>query len=97
MVLKAEKKENLLRMRAYKKVMDKNKKVNKINLVVLAAGLLLTFLGMEKVGSYLLWVGIFVLLITAISGILASGSLRRPEIRPIFFLKELSNGRNNCK
>ena len=79
MVLKAEKKENLLRMRAYKKVMDKNKKVNKINLVVLAAGLLLTFLGMEEVGSYLLWVGMFVLLITRISGILASGSLRRPR------------------
>jgi len=77
--LKAEKKENLLRMRAYKKVMDKNKKVNKINLVVLAAGLLLTFLGMEEVGSYLLWVGMFVLLITGISGILASGSLRRPR------------------
>jgi hypothetical protein len=75
--LKAEKKENLMRMRAYKKVADKNKRVNKINLVVLAAGLLLTILGMEEVGNYLLWVGMFVLLITGISGILASGSLRR--------------------
>jgi hypothetical protein len=77
MVLKAEKKENLVKMRAYKKVADQNKRVNKINLVVLAAGLLLTVLGMEKVGSYLLWTGMFVLFITAISGILASGSLRR--------------------
>ncbi|MGB9941358.1 hypothetical protein [Methanosarcina sp.] len=77
MVLKAEKKENLVKVRAYKKVSDQNKKVNKINLVVLAAGLLLTVLGMEKVGSYLLWTGMFVLFITAISGILASGSLRR--------------------
>jgi hypothetical protein len=77
MVLKAEKKENLVKMRAYKKVADQNKRVNKINLVVLAAGLLLTVLGMEKVGSYLLWTGGFVLFITAISGILASGSLRR--------------------
>lgn len=75
--MKAEKKENLMRMRAYKKVADKNKRVNKINLVVLAAGLLLTILGMEEVGNYLLWVGMFVLLITGISGILASGSLRR--------------------
>ena len=77
--MKAEKKENLMRMRAYKKVADKNKRINKINLVVLAAGLLLTILGMEEVGSYLLWVGMFVLLITGISGILASGSLRRPR------------------
>jgi hypothetical protein len=77
MVLKAEKKENLVKMQAYKKVVDQNKKINKINLIVLAAGLLLTILGQEKVGSYLLWTGMFVLFITAISGILASGTLRR--------------------
>lgn len=75
--MKAEKKENLVRMRAYKKVADQNKRVNKINLVVLATGLLLTILGMEKAGSYLLWTGMFVLFVTAISGIIASGSLRR--------------------
>jgi hypothetical protein len=75
--LNAEKKENLEKMRAYKKVVDQNKKINKINLVVLAVGLLLTVLGMEKAGSYLIWVGIFVLFITSISSILASGSLRR--------------------
>lgn len=75
--MKAEKKENLVKMRAYKKVLGQNKKVNKINFVVLGAGLLLTVLGMEKVGNYLLWVGMFVLFATAISGIFASGSLRR--------------------
>jgi len=75
--LNAEKKENLEKTRAYKKVVDQNKKINKINLVVLAVGLLLTILGMEKAGSYLIWVGIFVLFITLISSILASGSLRR--------------------
>jgi uncharacterized ion transporter superfamily protein YfcC len=75
--LNAEKKENLEKMRAYKKVVDQNKRINKINLVVLVAGLLLTVLGMEKAGNYLIWVGIFVLFITVISGILASGSLRR--------------------
>ncbi|AKB53092.1 MULTISPECIES: hypothetical protein [Methanosarcina] len=75
--MNAEKKENLEKKRAYKKVVDQNKKINKINLVVLAVGLLLTVLGMEKVGSYLLWVGIFVLFITSISSIFASGSLRK--------------------
>jgi hypothetical protein len=75
--LNAEKKENLEKKRAYKKVVDQNKKINKINLVVLAVGLFLTVLGMEKAGSYLIWVGIFVLFITSISSILASGSLRR--------------------
>jgi len=75
--LNAEKKENLVRMQSYKKVVNQNKRIIKINLVVLAASLLLTILGMEKVGSYLLWVGIFVLFVTTISSILASGSLRR--------------------
>lgn len=77
--MNAEKKENLEKKRAYKKVVDQNKRINKINLVVLVAGLLLTVLGMEKAGNYLIWVGIFVLFITVISGILASGSLRRPR------------------
>jgi hypothetical protein len=75
--LNADKKENLVKMQAYKKVVDQNKKINKINLVVLAAGLLLTVLGMEKAGSYLILIGVFVFFVTAISGILASGSLRR--------------------
>lgn len=77
MFLKAEKKENMEKARAYKKVMGKNKKINKINFVVLAAGLLFTVLGMEEIGNYLLWTGMFVLFVTALSGIFASGSLRR--------------------
>jgi hypothetical protein len=79
MVLKAEKKENLVKMQAYKKVADKNKKINKAGFILLAAGVLLTILGQEKVASYLLWTGMFVLFITAISGILASGTLRRQK------------------
>ncbi len=75
--MKAEKKENLVKMQAYKKVADKNKKINKVGFILLAAGLLLTILGQEKVASYLLWTGMFVLFTTAISGILASGTLRR--------------------
>ncbi len=75
--MKAEKKENLVKMQAYKKVADKNKKINKVGFILLAAGLLLTILGQEKVASYLLWAAMFVLFTTAISGILASGTLRR--------------------
>lgn len=75
--MKAEKKENMEKMRAYKKVKDQNKRVNKINIVILAVGLILTVLGMEKIGSYFLWTGMFVLIITGISGIFASGSLRK--------------------
>jgi len=74
--LEAEKKESLEKERAYKQVMEKNKKMNRINLGVLALGLLLTALGIE-IGRYILWAGIFVLFVTAISKIIASRSMRR--------------------
>lgn len=75
--MKAEKKKNLVKNRAYKKIMWQNKRINKINFVVLAAGLLLILLGREEVGNYVLWAGIFVFFSTAVSGILASSSFRR--------------------
>lgn len=74
--MEAEKKESLEKERAYKQVMEKNKKMNRINLGVLALGLLLTALGIE-IGRYILWAGIFVLFVTAISKIIASRSIRR--------------------
>ncbi|MGB9929442.1 MAG: hypothetical protein ACPK85_13760 [Methanosarcina sp.] len=75
--MKVEKKKNLVKNRAYKKVMWQNKRINKINFIVLAAGLLLILLGREEVGNYVLWAGIFVFFSTAVSGILASSSFRR--------------------
>ena len=77
MFLKAEKKESMQKMRAYKKVRGQNKKLNKIYLVALAAGLLLTLLGMKEIGGYIMWTAIFVFILTGLLSILASGSLRR--------------------
>jgi hypothetical protein len=75
--LKAEKKENMQKMQAYKRVKGQNKKLNKIYLVVFAAGLLLTVLGMKEIGNYVIWTAIFVFILTGTLSILASGSLRR--------------------
>jgi hypothetical protein len=74
--LKAEKKEILEKEMAYKQVLEKNKKMNRINLGILALGLLLTALGIE-IGRYILWAGIFVFFVIAISNIIASKSRRR--------------------
>ena len=74
--MKAEKKEILEKEIAYKQVLEKNKKMNKINLGILAFGLLLTVLGIE-IGRYILWAGIFVFFVIAISNIIASKSRRR--------------------
>ncbi|AKB23562.1 hypothetical protein MSMTP_0093 [Methanosarcina sp. MTP4] len=74
--MKAEKKEILEKEMAYKQVLEKNKKMNRINLGILALGLLLTALGIE-IGRYILWAGIFVFFVTAVSSIIASKSRRR--------------------
>ena len=75
--MKAEKKKNLVKTRAYKKIMWQNKRINKINFVVLALGLLLILLGRAEIGNYILWAGMFVFFSTAVSGILASSSFRK--------------------
>ncbi len=75
--MKAEKKENMLKKQAHKKIAGKNNKVNKIIFVVLGAGLLLMVLGMKEIGNYILWACMFAFLATSLSGILAAGSLRK--------------------
>jgi hypothetical protein len=77
--LKAEKKENMLKMRAQKKAMGKTNKINMINFVVLAAGLLLIALGKEEIGNYVIWACAFVFIVTGLSSILAATSLRKQK------------------
>ena len=83
MSLKAEKKQNIQRMQAYRKVMEQNKKVNKINYIVLAAGLILMLLNIQilnvNVGYYIFWVGILLLFMTGVSSLSASWASRRQK------------------
>jgi uncharacterized membrane protein len=83
MSLKSEKKENMERMRAYRKVMEQNKKVNKINFTVLAAGLILMVLNITvlgvNIGYYILWIGILILFMTGVSSLSASWASRRQK------------------
>jgi uncharacterized membrane protein YbaN (DUF454 family) len=75
--LKAEKKENMQKMRAQKKAMGQSNKINKINFIVLGVGFLLTVFGMKEIGNYIIWACVFVFITTSLSGILASRSSRR--------------------
>ncbi|MDD3042703.1 MAG: hypothetical protein PHV51_11460 [Methanosarcinaceae archaeon] len=74
--MKAEKKENLEKMRVYKQILEKNKKVNRLNIFVLIAGLALSALEL-KIGDYLLWAGVFVFITTIFSSLFARGSMRK--------------------
>lgn len=77
--MKAEKKENMQKMRAHKKAMGQTNKINMIALVALAAGLLLTFLGAKEIGNYIIWACAFVFLATTLSGMLSSSALRKQK------------------
>jgi hypothetical protein len=77
--LKAEKKENMQKMRAHKKATGQTNKINMVTLAVLAGGLLLTALGMKEIGNYIIWACAFVFLATALSGILAARPFRKQK------------------
>ena len=77
--MKAEKKENMQKMRARKKAMGQTKNINMIALAALAIGLLLTFLGAKEVGNYIIWACAFVFLATTLSGMLSASALRKQK------------------
>jgi uncharacterized membrane protein YiaA len=80
--LKAEKRERMEKMRAYKKVRQQNKKVTIISLTILAAGLLLTNLNIKNIlgidiGYYLVVAGVSIFFVISMQGLFAAGSLRK--------------------
>ncbi len=79
--MKAEKREQMEKRRAYKKVRDQNKKTTLISLAILGTGLLLTTLKIDllgiDIGYYFLWAGVFVFFVTSMSGLFATGALRK--------------------
>jgi uncharacterized membrane protein YqhA len=77
--LKAEKKENMQKMRAHKKATGQTNKINMIAFAALAIGLLLTFLGAKEIGNYIIWACAFVFIATSISGMLSASALRKQK------------------
>ena len=74
--MKPEKKEKLIRKQKSRNILIRNKKINKINVFIFAAGLLLMFIGQEQIASILIWTGVAILVYTILSSIFA----HRPKI-----------------
>lgn len=68
-ILKAEKKEQMIQKQKSRVIIAKNKKVNKINMVILGAGLLLMLLGQNVAGNILIWIGVGIFVYTLLSSI----------------------------
>jgi len=73
--MKADKKENLIERQKYIAILVRNRKLTKINLIILGSGLLLT-LGEVKIGGIIVWVGIVIFVFTLFSNLAAKKMLR---------------------
>ncbi|KXS41273.1 MAG: hypothetical protein AWU59_2187 [Methanolobus sp. T82-4] len=73
-ILKSEKKERMIRNQKYRNIRTRNKKINRINLMILAIGLLLLFLGQDILASVLIWAGVAIGMYTILSSIFAHRS-----------------------
>ncbi len=74
--MKADKKENMIERQKYIAILTRNRKLTKINLIILGSGLLLTLGGFEEVGSMIVWVGIVIFIFTLFSNLAAKRMLR---------------------
>lgn len=73
--MKADKKENMIEKQKYIAILVRNRKLTKINLIILGSGLLLT-LGEVKIGGIIVWVGIVIFVFTLFSNLAAKKMLR---------------------
>ena len=74
--MKAEIKENMIERQKYIAILVRNRKLTKINLIILGSGLLLTLGGFEEIGSMIVWVGIVIFIFTLFSNLAAKRMLR---------------------
>ena len=74
--MKADKKENMIERQKYIAILVRNRKLTKINLIILGSGLLLTLARFEEVGSMIVWVGIVIFIFTLFSNLAAKKMLR---------------------
>jgi hypothetical protein len=74
--VKAEIKENMIERQKYIAILVRNRKLTKINLIILGSGLLLTLGGFEEIGSMIVWVGIVIFIFTLFSNLAAKRMLR---------------------
>lgn len=74
--MKADKKENMIERQKYIAILVRNRKLTKINLIILGSGLLLTLARFEEVGSLIVWVGIVIFVFTLFSNVAAKRMLR---------------------
>ncbi|MCC7575388.1 MAG: hypothetical protein KK926_00965 [Methanomethylovorans sp.] len=75
--MKAYKKDQLHAKQRYIAILKTNKKLARINVLILSAGLALSYLGKDNIGNPLLWMGIIIFIYTISSNLIARRSLKK--------------------
>lgn len=75
--MKKEKRETLQEQHRNLAILHRNKKLLKINLIILSAGLALSYLGKEGIGEPILWLGIIIFAYTLVSNYIARSALKK--------------------
>jgi uncharacterized transporter YbjL len=76
-ILKTEKKENMLAKQKYIAIVKRNKQINKVNIFILAVGLLLSLVGYKVIGDQIVWLGIIIFIYTIGSNFIARAQMRK--------------------
>ena len=76
-LLNQEKKDNMVAKQKYLAIVKRNKQINKVNIVILAVGLLLTFTNYNVIGNQIIWLGVIIFVYTFGSNIIARAVMRK--------------------
>lgn len=79
--MKDEKKEYLVHKQMYEETVRRNKKIGRINLLIIGTGLILKYLGRPELGDNFIWLGIVILLYTLGSNILAKYEMNKHQLK----------------
>lgn len=75
--MKIEKKQALQEQQRNIAILHRNRKLLKINLIILSLGLALSYLGREEIGEPLLWLGIIIFVYTLATNYIARSALKK--------------------
>ncbi|MBN2110676.1 MAG: hypothetical protein JW705_06270 [Methanosarcinaceae archaeon] len=75
--MKQEKMEALREQHKNLAVLHRNRKLLKINLIILSIGLALSYLGNEEIGEPVIWLGILIFVYTLVSNYMARSALKK--------------------
>jgi hypothetical protein len=77
--LKAEKKEYNVAKQEYLEITRRNRKIAKIDMLILGTGLLLKYVGRADIGEHFMWLGFIILVYVFGSNMMAKSELRKTQ------------------